>query len=589
MSRSYSLLSTIITSMLIALGMAGCCDLCKVLNQDLPITTSVSDSTGEAPELDGYEPKDPALLTEMPRTSEGGFYLLPGDYEYTAQTYCLRPGTYAPKVDGPGYINAELKGSASGMVRTALERSVAHPDIEQQQIQLLLWAITARVELTNMDPEVQRAASVLLTPLQLAQLSSNAIGAVSQPLLDKALQSVPSAARQAVEAQAVVRNALAQAGSTYADIEHAAVLIGDAPAQSQVRNIPWGRWSRDPNGFFVRYLPSDYTSTVVQLHVPSDTPAARYASGRLVLAAMKATRFSGAPAISTVTGLKQYNPAAGVAVPANSEMQRLGVSGRPDKSQETSIDKARKITKYIRVPLIGAKFPAGTIAFLIPNAILHYIIVTDYDAAGGINAKLSGDPPRQDYTLFAKPEIPLAPQLTSGDGVSAADAAAVNDLVATTVSLWAHIWAAQVTLDRLAGAEQAGDQKWSEEQARALIYLKRQVGLLLIEDADLTDKYLSIVSAQGLQDVSVTADDIRSYQQELRQDGFPPEAIKAAKLLGFSDADTSAELEAQLAIDPEKAAGSMLQMVRNSIDGMRAYGAVWSKLPTVTAPWDESR
>ena len=67
------------------------------------------------------------------------------------------------------------------------------------------------------------------------------------------------------------------------------------------REVPSGRWSLHPDGYYVRYLPVSYTNTVTQIWVPQGSPAVG----------------------------KEYDPATHIAVPGNTARQRLMQSGRP--------------------------------------------------------------------------------------------------------------------------------------------------------------------------------------------------------------------------------------------------------------------
>jgi hypothetical protein len=94
---------------------------------------------------------------------------------------------------------------------------------------------------------------------------------------------------------------LTSANSSYEQMERVAVLSGIAPMGEGSREIPSGRWSLHPDGYYVRYLPQGYTNTVVAIWVPQGSPAVG----------------------------KEYDPATHIAVPGNTARQRLIQSGRP--------------------------------------------------------------------------------------------------------------------------------------------------------------------------------------------------------------------------------------------------------------------
>jgi hypothetical protein len=264
-----------------------------------PITTSLTDATFE---VDLPTPRDPLRpLTSLPRTASGGFLLRAGFYEMHTQSYCLKAGTHGPGA-GDGYLYAPPKGPARDAVVAIVRNSVAKPQIAQHDIQVLLWAIIARAKFEDLAGELKVVASLLLTAEQLALLNRTALDLVPGPALDSALAQTPGPIRQVLEAEARLRQMLTNPGSSFQQIESVAVLAGMAPWGAGSRQVPPGRWSKHPNGYFVRYMPRGYSYTVTQLWVPIATPP----------------------------GL-EYDPALHIAVPGNTSRQRLIQSGRPQR------------------------------------------------------------------------------------------------------------------------------------------------------------------------------------------------------------------------------------------------------------------
>ena len=83
-------------------------------------------------------------------------------------------------------------------------------------------------------------------------------------------------------------------------MERVAVLSGNAPMGPGSQVVPSGRWSIHPDGYYVRYIPSGYSSTRVEIWVPQGSPAVG----------------------------KEFDPATHIAVPGNTSRQRLIQSGR---------------------------------------------------------------------------------------------------------------------------------------------------------------------------------------------------------------------------------------------------------------------
>jgi len=269
-----------------------------------PITTSLPDAKWGDATKDGFTPRETkrSLMT-LQRTPNSGFVLQPGYYELVDQSYCLHAGTHGPG-GGDGYLFAPPIGSAEEAVVSVVRNSVQHPEIEQRKIQQLLWAIVARAKFEDLSTELKAVASRLLTPRQLAGLNRNALDALHGNALTDALGGLPEPLRQVAHAEAQLRQMLTTPGATYAEMERVAVLSGNSPFGPGSRDVPSGRWSLHPDGYYVRYIPSGYSTTRVEIWVPQGSPAVG----------------------------KEYDPAMHIAVPGNTARQRLIQSGRTQQT-----------------------------------------------------------------------------------------------------------------------------------------------------------------------------------------------------------------------------------------------------------------
>jgi len=290
-------------------GLGGVTDKLKskapnLLGGKAPITTSLSDAKWGDATKDGFTPRESerSLMT-LQRTPNGGFVLQAGSYSLQTQSYCLKAGTHGPG-GGDGYLYAPPKGPAEDAVMTIVRNSVNHPEIDQREIQQLLWAIIARAKFEDLTSELKATASRLLTPRQLAALNRNALDVLSGNALTDALGGVPEPLRQIAQAEAQLRQMLTTPGASFAEMERVAVLSGAAPMGEGSVGVPSGRWSLHPDGYYVRYIPSGYSSTRVEIWVPQGSPAVG----------------------------KEYDPATHIAVPGNTARQRLIQSGRAQQA-----------------------------------------------------------------------------------------------------------------------------------------------------------------------------------------------------------------------------------------------------------------
>lgn len=264
-----------------------------------PISTSIKDATFADPSRDGFNPGTAQALTSLTRSDKGGFVLAPGHYTMLAQSYCLHAGTHGPS-GGDGYLYAPVKGSAEDAVIAILQNSNAHPEIAQRDIQQLLWAIVARAKFEDLDNRLKLVAGQLLTTRQLASLNRNALSILTSNELSSVTGGLPGPLRTIVEAESQLRGMLTSGSSSYDDMERVAVLAGVAPMGAGSVDVPTSRWSRHPDGYWVRYRPNGYTNTNVDIFVEADSRAVG----------------------------KVYDPGKSIAVPGNTSRQRLAQSGR---------------------------------------------------------------------------------------------------------------------------------------------------------------------------------------------------------------------------------------------------------------------
>lgn len=265
-----------------------------------PIVTSLEHARWAVDSLDNFSPREAMRpMQELQRTPNGGFVLQPGAWEMHTQSYCLKAGTHGPG-GGDGYLYAPPVGPAEEAVVSILRNSVDHPEISQSQIQTLLWAIIARAKFEDLSLQHKAVAARLLTPQQIAMLNRNALDLIPGDQMGALMNRVPAPLRQIVRAESELRTMLADPSAAFADMERVAVLAGAVGIGPGSREVPEGRWSLHPDGYYVRYLPQGYSYTVTQLWVPQGSPAVG----------------------------KEYDPATHIAVPGNTSRQRLIQSAR---------------------------------------------------------------------------------------------------------------------------------------------------------------------------------------------------------------------------------------------------------------------
>jgi hypothetical protein len=239
----------------------------KLFKKPAAITTSFEDVNGDGSQLPNYfklGTAEPLYL--LPKAPKGGFVLCAGFYEMTNKSYCLHAGTFAPS-QGDGYMYTPTNGSKKEIVTAILKSAEMHPEIHQHDIQILLWAIIAKTKFIDFSTEVKLTAITLLTKKQLTQLEDGALGFLSDDIINQAKAKLPESVQTVFEAENSIRGLITSGNYTYQEMEKYAILSGFAPPRT---DYPSGIWTLHPDGYYIRYVPSGYSITKVQIYVPKE-------------------------------------------------------------------------------------------------------------------------------------------------------------------------------------------------------------------------------------------------------------------------------------------------------------------------------
>jgi hypothetical protein len=254
-----------------------------------PVATSVYDidTAGiEQPEIPSN--LTPSSITGLPRTEEGYFALTPGYYEADFKSYCLEPGTPGPS-SKDAYFQAPLTGYRKDIIETILTKSQQQRQLDQKNIQLLLWSVVSRSDFNKLSSPVQSTAYQLLTAKQVFELKGGVLGVVKT-----VATNIPSTGNSRL-------HELFNAGiHSYEAYERLAITSGS----SRITRPDFKRekWYKHRDGYFVRYLPNSYKQTKVQVYVPDN-------------------------ALDSTADYIAFNPASLMVMPANSNAQKLGIGG----------------------------------------------------------------------------------------------------------------------------------------------------------------------------------------------------------------------------------------------------------------------
>ena len=247
-------------------------------------------------EINSTEPviasdQKPLSLMDLPQSEDGGFVLAPGFYETEFKTYCLQPGTPDPS-QGDAYLQGPITGHRKDIIESVLVNSREHPQMDQKNIQLLLWSVVSNSNFNKLSSHVQADATKLLTPKQVFQLKGGVAGVI---------KSV-SSSTNLFNADKGILNLFEKGVNSYESFERIAVL----KVQSKItrKNVKYDQWYKQDENYYIRYFPVSYKKVRVQIYVPDSLmDAENKINGEYVV----------------------FDPTGQQAIPAFTNAQRLGI------------------------------------------------------------------------------------------------------------------------------------------------------------------------------------------------------------------------------------------------------------------------
>ncbi|PKA84609.1 CubicO group peptidase (beta-lactamase class C family) [Ulvibacter sp. MAR_2010_11] len=231
-----------------------------------PITTSFSD-VDKTRYLDDSFGNDVSYSSffEQPFKEETGFLLQPGFYEGNFQSFCIKVGTVMPG-RGNGRFYAPLRGPKADILETIINAYEKDSQITQREVQILLWAIIAKTDFYKMKGEAKILALKLLSEEQIARLSKGALSELTRNQL-KRLAYKSKTTRDILLAENTLRGKYYKGYSSYKDFEDIAMVAGVEPV---IQGFDKGRWTKHPDGFFIRYYTASYHGTKTQIYIPDE-------------------------------------------------------------------------------------------------------------------------------------------------------------------------------------------------------------------------------------------------------------------------------------------------------------------------------
>ena len=235
--------------------------------------------------------QQPQSLNDLPQTQYGGYVLKPGFYETDFKTYCLQPGTPDPR-QGDAYLQGPITGYRSDIVQSILLNSRDRKDLDQRNIQLLLWSVVSGSDYNRLSPAVRSDASQLLTQKQIFELKGGVMGLIKTAASTTGVFNANSDIKRLFETSV----------NSYEAYENIAVRR----EQSRIikKGVKYDQWYKQKENYYVRYFPESYKKVKIQIYVPDGLlDADNKLNGEYVV----------------------FDPTGQQAIPAFTNAQRLGI------------------------------------------------------------------------------------------------------------------------------------------------------------------------------------------------------------------------------------------------------------------------
>src|SRR5213078_590971 len=130
------------------------------------------------------------------------------------------------------------------IVESVLLNSRNRPELDQRNVQLLLWSAVSGSNFNNLSYAVQADAMKLLTPKQVFELRGGVVGALKAVASSTAILSANKDIQRLFEIGT----------SSYEAYERLAVL--PVPAQVKRPGVKYDQWYKQDENYYVRYFPA---------------------------------------------------------------------------------------------------------------------------------------------------------------------------------------------------------------------------------------------------------------------------------------------------------------------------------------------
>lgn len=238
---------------------------------DPPISTSLSDAYPHFRSIKDFKPNNVPEKFYAELSKNGSIQLGPGVYDFYLRSFCLKAGAYSP-TKGSGYLMAPLKGSRQKIVFNIMQNYGKHSEVEQQNVQELLWAIKCGLKYNEFPKEIKSLSEILLSGEDLKELGKSFWDILPKEVYDRLFsefsQYIPAEVYDELKTYYQARNLFLEDYHTYQEMEKLCVKYGEPEGAQNSLEVKYGEWSLTSEGYFIRLFCDYHLRSRIQVLVP---------------------------------------------------------------------------------------------------------------------------------------------------------------------------------------------------------------------------------------------------------------------------------------------------------------------------------
>jgi hypothetical protein len=169
----------------------------------------------------------------------------------------------------------------------------------------------------------------------------------------------------------------------------------------------------------------------------------------------------------------------------------------------------------------------------LPAGLTAAVSATIAAAAGTL---LLIDPIDLNFMVIPVPvPAPFTP-VTAGNGLTQADADALNAWLSTEANIIGVLRAITTSVNRASGAASVGNTFWEQKQVEAINGFMLQLGALLTQDANAREAVVGLLTAENFPTATITPQQVLNFESRLAFQGWSANELAFLHEIGDDDA-----------------------------------------------------